>query len=177
MHIGMHLGEEPHVCGQPWWPCALLLPPLWPELEASGKDDLPGDAGHVPLWARWPEGRQCPRTILPPSYGCCWSSPQLQSTPWELEATGELGTACVCLSPGSWAAPQWLRDPVCPQTQCFQQLEEAACLPACPCPTPDREPPSCQRSGSGRGWGTCHGPRPAMPRTPRKAEMTHALEK
>lgn len=85
---------------------------------------------------------------------------------------------CRCLPVARLLGPQWLRNPVCPQTQCFHSSwrRRPACPPV-PVPPPTREPPSCQRSGCGRGWGTCQGPRPAMPRAPRKAEMTHALEK
>lgn len=90
-------------------------------------------------------------------------------------ATGELGTACVCLSPGSLAGSRWLWEPLCPQTQCFQQLEGKAYLPAPPGPTRTREPHSRQRSGCGRGWGPGHEPRVAMARVPRKAETTHAM--
>ncbi|XP_041588996.1 uncharacterized protein LOC121478171 [Vulpes lagopus] len=85
---------------------------------------FPGTLGTDPPRAQWPEGRPCPRTILPPSYGCHWSDPQLQSP---------LGAGNCA---GSEVGPPWLRAPVCPQTPGFQQLEEAAYTPAPPRPTP-----------------------------------------
>lgn len=84
MYSGMHLGEEPCVCGQPWWPRALLLPSLWPELEALGEDDLPGDAGHGP-----PQGPVAGRKAMPKDHPTSQlrvplERPSATVTPWEL---------------------------------------------------------------------------------------------